>query len=473
MAQIHCKYHSTVPASWFCPTCHINFCTSCIPDDNQGQEPFCTVCKNRAQAIGKGNLITPFWMKPGSFFLYPLHLYPLILLVALTILYAQFDPTLMGKLMQLVITIVFMKYTYAVLEDTALGHIKPLPINAKVINDELELPFMQILLTLAISAANVSVYKHFGFAAFSVSTILTAIAFPANVMVLAMEHSLFSAFNPILVIGVIKRIGPPYFLLAFFLMLLISASSTMMNILYDTVSYSTFITISSFVNMYFTLIMFHLTGYVLYQYHYELGYNLENDAIDTPAHTQLEQTINHEVRPIEILIQEGKTDEANIKLQHVINQNPNNHDAQLLSLKLQQLLGNMDSYNNQAKNYISFLLSQGKMNLALKTLQSTLLLNPAFIPEKAKERLTLAKLLKQNGQFKAAVSLINNLHIDSPNFDKIPEAYLLAAKILYEHLGNDKQAKNILEFLMKKHPNNPHQHEIKESLLMINKLKKS
>ncbi len=470
MAQITCKYHPKIPAKWGCSTCHINYCKTCIPQEDTGGGVSCPVCKNKLHTISSGNSIKPFWTISGIFFLYPLHLYPLSLLIILTILYAQFDPTLMGRLLQFSISIVFMKYAYAVLEDTALGHLKPLPINSKVINDELDLPFKQILLTFIISSANAYIYKTFGYAAVSVTAIITSIAFPANVMVLAMEHSFFAAFNPILVISVIKRIGAPYFLLTFLLIMLLSASSSLMNMLYGSVSYSTFVSISSFINMYFTLIMFHLVGYTLYQYHDELGYNIEASADEITNNKTVEPAINPELRAIEILLQEGKTEEAQTRLSLHIKENPSDHDAQMHNLQLQKLLGDMESYDKHAKKYISYLFTAQQFTQAVKILPTILLTSPSFKPTKANERFELAKLLKQNGQSKASVNLINNLHIDFPDFKQIPEAYLFAAKILCEQLGNDKQAKSILTFLLQKFPNNDQQEEVINYLETINKL---
>lgn len=468
MAQISCKYHPQSPARWSCISCHINYCKSCVPNNSNGRLPHCTICKNKLNSVSSGNAIKPFWLISGKFFLYPLNLYPISLLIILTILYAQFDPTLMGRLMQFSISIVFMKYTYAVLEDTALGHLKPLPINTKVINDELDLPFKQIILTFAISSANAYVFKNFGYAAFSISAIITSIAFPANVMVLAMEHSFFAAFNPIFIISVIKRIGAPYFLLTFLLLMLVSASGSLMNILYKSVPYSTFVFISSFINMYFTLVMFHLMGYVLYQYHDELGYNIETE--DLPENKLNTPSVSPELRAVEILIQEGKTKEASIHLSLLLKENPSDHDAQLHNLQLQKLLGDMKAYDKSAKKYISYLFESQQMTLAVKTLSTIFIVNPSFKPDKAEERFELAKLLKQNGQSKAAVSFINNLHNDAPNFQKIPEAYLMAAKILCEQLGNDKQAINIINFLLSKFPDSHIYNEIQEYLKVINNL---
>ena len=471
MAQITCKYHPQIPARWYCPSCQINYCKSCMPSDKTKRGPYCTVCKERLQSVGTGNAITPFWIRSGKFFLYPLHWIPLSFLIILTVLNAQFDTSLMGKLIQFAISIVFMKYAYAVLENTALGHLKPLPINANVINEELELPFKQILLIFAIGAANVSVFKTLGFNAFAVTVVISSVAFPANVMVLAMEHSFFSAFNPILVISLIKRIGAPYFLLTFLLLMLLSASGTMMNVLYSTVSYSNFVLISSFVSMYFMLTMSHLMGYTIYQYHEQIGYIIEQeDDEDVKNKKKNPVPSNPELRHFEILLQEGKTEEASQKITQIIRENPADHDARMLDLKFQKLLGDMPNYEKHAKKYISYLVAQDKLQEAAKTLNTILITMPTFKPENANERYELAIILKQAGQNKAAVSIVNNLHIDFPDFKKLPEAYFMAAKILCDNLGNDKQAKDILKFLLLKYPDSELKSEIKEYINILNNL---
>jgi len=472
MAQISCKYHPTKPSRWFCPECQINYCKSCMPSVPGKRGPFCTVCKELLQSVGAGNAITPFWIRSGKFFLYPLHIFPLSLLIFLTVLNAQFDQSVLGLLLQFSVSIVFMKYAYAVLDDTAKGRLKPLPINAQVINDELELPFKQLLLTFAIAAANVSIYRTFGATATAITVFISTFALPANIMVLALERSFFAAFNPIIIFGFMRRIGAAYLLLALFLLLLMSASGTIMNLVYGTVTKTNFILISSFVNMYFMLIMFHLMGYILYQYHEQLGHSIDIEEDDKTNKkkgvTQVQD--NPELRHFEILMQEGKTEDANSKITQIIRENPTDHAARMLDLKLQKLLGDMEAYDKHAKKYISYLVAQDQLNEAAKVLNTVLITIPKFKPEKAPERLALAKNLKQNGQNKAAVGIVHNLHIDFPDFKSIPEAYLLAAKILCDNLAQDKQAKAILQFLLKKYPNCEQTSEIKEYLSILNNI---
>ena len=306
MAKINCKYHPTIPARWACRNCQINYCKSCVNKEISSRGPHCPVCHQQLDSLGSANLITPFWQRLGQFFLYPLHPFSTIFLIVLTILSVMLGTGLMPFLFNLVISIVFIKYCYAVLEHTARGHLKPMPISAGLVNDEMELPFKQFVMLAAIFAGNAAVLKHFGIFLFFISISITYLALPANIMVLAMEHSLFAALNPVIVFSVIRRIGLPYLFLYFLMFLLSIASATLMGILdsifSDTIAYA----VTLFASLYFSVVTFHLMGYTLYQYHDQLGHEIDIEADEFDKKQKaIQQSINPELRKIEILIQEG------------------------------------------------------------------------------------------------------------------------------------------------------------------------
>ncbi|MGD8712571.1 MAG: hypothetical protein PVG50_06985, partial [Thiohalophilus sp.] len=175
-------------------------------------------------SLGAGNVIRPFWHRLPHFFLFPAHLTPLLFLLALTVLSVLVSRSLFGLLIQLVINIVFLKYAFVVMEDMAHGHLKPRPISGSVLSDELELPFKQIFLIIFMATVNYKVQEYFGSGPFTLVLIFTVLAFPASIMVLAIEHSFFKALNPLVLLVTMKRIGPSYFILCIFLMLLLFGS---------------------------------------------------------------------------------------------------------------------------------------------------------------------------------------------------------------------------------------------------------
>ena len=83
----------------------------------------------------------------------------------------------------------------------------------------------------------------------------------------------------------------------------------------------------------------------------------------------------------------------------------------------------------------------------------------------------MAQLLIKNGQSRAALNLLTNLHVDFPGYDGIPDAYLLVAKILCESFNEDEKARQILEFLLNKYPSHPRIPQVKEYLDIISGLR--
>lgn len=468
MSKVTCKYHTDIPARWACRNCQINYCKGCIKDDGHGRDPHCPVCRQQLESLGSANLIVPFWQRLGKFFLYPLEPQATLFLVVLTVLTLMLSGGLMGFLFYLVISIVFIKYCYAVLEDTAMGHLKPMPISKGLINDEMEVAFKQFIMIAAIFAGNAAVLKHLGVFMFFVSISITYLALPANIMVLAMEHSLFAALNPVIVFSVIRRIGAPYFLLYFFMFMLSIASATMMDILASLFDIQVAYALTIFTSMYFSVVTFHLMGYTLYQYHDVLGYNVdvEADEFDNKQKA-IRENINPEVREIEILIQEGNLDEATRRVEAYLQQNPSDDDAAERYIKLLILTNNNEKLNAEGHKLVNRLLEQNKISQALNLFLQIFEKDNSFRLTKPKQRHEIARLLMKGGHGKAAISLLNNLHKDFPDYEGIPAAYLLVAQILCEQFNNDAKAKSVLQFILKNYPDNSHKQEVSDYLNVI------
>ena len=109
--------------------------------------------------------------------------------------------------------------------------------------------------------------------ALAVVTILFLMfALPASTMSLAINGSIGDALNPVTLATVMKRIGWPYLILYVFL-LLVSAGSSATQLFLGTVAPVWLIVqLITFVSAYFTVIMFNMMGYVVYQYHEDLGF---------------------------------------------------------------------------------------------------------------------------------------------------------------------------------------------------------
>ncbi|MGD8812254.1 MAG: hypothetical protein PVH16_05930 [Thioalkalispiraceae bacterium] len=471
MSQIYCKYHPAVPARWACRQCQIDYCSQCTPKKDKYKEPHCPVCGGKLDSLGAGNVITPFWHRIPHFFIYPANLVPLLVMLGLVVIDMAVSGSIFGFLVQLAVLIVFVKYAYVVLEQSAQGYLQPKPFSTSDITEELELPFKQLLVIFIMYSANAFVLKNIGPGMFFITMLLTVFSFPASVMVLAVEHSFFSAFNPLVVLTSIKRIGLPYLILCIFLALLLSGSWFVMDLVHGVLPTSLVLPAVIFVSMYFTLIMFHMMGYVIYQYHEKLGYTIEQEFDEaTNKNSATTRPAEKSTREFEILIQEGKQDEANKRMQQQIADNPN--DMALWQqyhkfLYVTKDKGNLQKYGSR---YISRLMHEGRPSRAMQVFCDIRQVIDNFKPDNATERFELARLLASNGQGRLAISLLNNLHSDFPSYADIPRAYQLVAKLLCEQFNDDARAKSVLEFVMKKYPSHPDIESIKDYYKVVDNL---
>ncbi len=483
MSAVNCKYHTTTPARWRCRHCKISFCPGCVTETKSGSAPDCPVCKRQLQSLGSENLVTPFWSRLREFFIYPANPHPLLLIVALSAIIflvglvpagwtVTFD-ILVWKIELVYILlfpflVLFLNYAYNVLSDTAHGHLKPREVTAERLFDNSFVVFELLLLLLFLELFQVAAGSLFKEPGYLTAAVLTSLVSPAVIMVLVIDKQFFSAINPVRVMTVITRIGMPYFIMFAMFYLLDLAQFYLMDILLEYVDYSYSLAVYAFVSMYFYLIMFNMMGYTLYQHHGVLGYD-----IDVEMHQQEDEgqfdtvSVSPEMRAVEILIHEGKTDQALKELQDMVKKNPSDTDARDRILKLSRLVGNTELHAIQAQLYMSYLIDENKVGQAALVFESCYDYDKTLKPTKAPERLEMAKYFRKKSKYKLATAVLNELHRDFPSFDGIPQAYLIVAQTLCEQFNDDERARKILEFVIKNYGAHPQIPEIQEYLKIV------
>lgn len=466
MAQIFCKYHPDKPASWVCRHCQINFCKSCITEKDTSM-PSCPVCQRAMESLGSGNVISPFWQRIPKFFLYPLNTTPLLIMLVFAGLQLLLAGSLFGLLIALVLFVVFMKYAYIVLEQTSQGYLKPRNLDAGDLTEELELPFKQLLIVILLGLFQGFLQK---LGLWFVGSLLTALILPASIMVLAVEHSFFSAINPLMLIGVAQRIGVQYLTMCAFLFMLLISSNIAQGIFYNYLPGFVLPGAMMFVNMYFILVMFHMMGYVLFQYHEQLGYTVDTEVVEQPDGADAEQKQDPGLNDVTILYHEGKIEEAQARLAGLIRETPGNMNYRERMHKLLINTKNIPALREYSGEYITRLMAEQRPSEAQRVFSDCYKLDKSFKYGTGAQRHMMAELLYKNGQSRAALSLLNNLHKDHPGYERIPEAYLLVAKIMFESFNQEEKAKQILEFVKARYPQHERIPDINAYLKVVTKI---
>lgn len=469
--KIPCKYHPGVPARWTCPSCAINFCPGCARSRNSDEPPACPVCKQPTQSLGTGNIITPFWMRIPAFFLYPFQAQPLTMIIFCGVVAAVLGTLgIVANFAALGILLLFYKYAYAVLDDTAHGHLRARPQIGDALASGLEMPLKQIVIFLILAYLNFKVYRLFGEGPFYLSMALTYFILPATIMVLAVENSLAKAINPLLLFVFIYRIGWSYLVLWFFLFVLSTGMNVAGGFLYEMLSPMMFFLSNLIVGFYFVIVMFYMMGYVIYQYHEVLGLTIEEtQTMESFAkrHQGVVDEGSPELAQVEVLIKEGKLPEARDRLLAVTRDYPADTAAWRKLFRILVMLNDGETMRKAAREFISRQFAENNLREAAACYMEAAKVAPDFRPASPEQRFELARYFSQGVEPRATIALLNNLHADFPMFEHIPEAYMMVARLLSERFNQDDKARAVLGFIQKKYPQSAQAGEARDYMKML------
>jgi len=462
--SLFCKYHPKLAARWECFDCDIAICGSCASKDTVRNTAQCPVCQHQLEPADATNFIQPFWQRIPKFFRYPANGQSLmfVVLIGLFLAFAPFGGFLSIALM-ILFSLAFMRYAMLVLEFTADGRDKPPDVTINVVTSGYLLPVKMLATYFVFGYAVLFLGDNVGAAAGIISGLFVLACLPASTMTIATTHSFMHAINPLMLIGIIRAIGKPYWILYLFLILLSACQAAVTSIVGAADSFLLW-PMQNAIGLYFTLIMFSMMGYVIFQYHEPLGYSvrLEVDQDYGSGHSKAKKASSSSpaVQEAELLIKEGKIPEAIERLRAAIT---GPHVALDVHAYYHHLLlsnNNVEPMAAHAREYLNMLLYEKKTSDAAKLINNCYQQKAVVRPNDPDNYYPLAYALKDMRAYKACMALLNNFHVQFPGHSDIPKLYLLGAHVLSEELHNDDMAKKILEFLKTKYP----QHEMKAEI---------
>jgi tetratricopeptide (TPR) repeat protein len=460
-----CQYHPTTPAHWYCDACNRSLCPQCVEVRDMGgyhqgeKMHFCPNCNRPVQWLGVGNIIDPFWKRMHRFFLYPLSMRPLVLMLVLSIITALVvRPGIIGLVAQIIIWGITFKYAYAILQNTAGGNLISPELNAQTLFENVNPVAKQVGIYVAIFLAGAFVFTHLGMLAGSLFVVAATLFLPAMIILLVTTESLIQAINPMMFVTLAFRIGWGYLLMYFFCSLLGSAPALLGQHVIQYLPPFLRLLLFTLIKIYYTFISYHLMGYVILQYHEDIGYRVDFDDFkdEETESLQAEQDADTPearlLRRVNQLIKDGDHEGASALIE--------NETAQasiadpLLSERYYTLLkitGATEKMAAHGSNHLEHLVQAGKKDASVEVYRECLAAQPDFAPGAA----TLFKVgcwLNESGDDKAAIGAFNRLTKAHPQDPLVPKSYFRAAQIFNDRLMNPDKAKAILKGLIRKFP---------------------
>lgn len=397
--------------------------------------------------------IKPVWQVIPQFFKYPFNgkVLPGLILISLASVLTML-PFLLGFIAWLLLWTMLFKIGYEILSSTAAGMMDG-PPSVTQMSDGIMFKHIGLLLAMAIA---------YGLAVGFTASLVVAIglgfflilALPAAIMTLAMTQSLVQALNPVIWIKIMQTTGLSYLLTSVFLLLMLISQSQAEALLLPLVggSIMLFLVVSTFISAYFMAASFHLMGYLLYQFHEELGIEIK-DTAPLPNKTSEEQTMLEEARE---LVKQGQADEAIEMIGEEIRQRGADQPVHDFYRRLLTQRGDNEALVQHGRDYLPVLIHcHENMGKALDVAEDSLKHDPDFRPPNPGDILPLARLAFQQRRHALVLRLTSGFAKQHPDHPDLVENLFLAAQSLIEHKGDSARALKVVSQLRRRFPDHP------------------
>lgn len=408
--------------------------------------------------------IVPFWNRLREITRYPAHSSALLTIVILAFCnLAVFLP--FGWFLQLLVTVAMYRYAFECLQSTANGHMEP-PEMMQSTDGSLgwKLIWLMVIFVIFIAVGVAMLGPVVGI----VLMLFLGLSLPGAVMTLAMDESLASALSPAKWIAIQGRIGWPYLaVVGLCVVIMISqgyANEAVSRVLPAFVS----LIVVGVIANYALVMTFHLMGYLLYQFHDEVGFE--------PAAPQMVKALKKPDPDQDVLdeaaelVRGGSPENATELLRGHLRSRGGTPAVHTQYRKLLRLQDNRDELLRHGQEYLNVLMAQEKPRHALELLRECQAIEPTFSPTNADQITELANLAGQGGQADIALRLLSGFHKRFPKSKDIPKNYLLVATLMHERMNQDEKAIALLKQLKATYPGDPLMPEIEQRLGVIERM---
>lgn len=418
----YCDYHPDSAATYYCEHCDISTCDKCSNEDKHS-ETVCFECDGPLESLGTGFAAEPFWRRLDSTFRYGLNPEVLIFISIIAVLNSILSFVPFSWLLQLMLTGAFFKYCFVCLQNTAQGLMQPADITEGY-QDGLKTLGQLLLVLIGIggmcSLAFYLLGKNFG----ALISFALLCGLPAAIITLALSESVLEAINPFRLWGIVSAVGLPYGLLLAFIMVMFSSVAVISQIIGAEFGFVS-MALQSFISNFYSVVMFHMMGYMIFQYQHKLGFVARNE-----DNTTIRSDIEKAKAKLNISLRRGDFDQVLEDYIKAIKAHPEDTSIAEQCFQYLSASSNTEHLDEFGSFYLELLMKNKREDQMRPTYKRVLQSLPKFMPDMPEIRFALAKQLYHIGDHKHAIRLLNGLHNTFPDFKELPAAYTLLADIL-------------------------------------------
>lgn len=431
----YCSYHPRQAATFYCDHCEAGRCDTCVDNEDR-----CLVCEHPTESLGARNTVEPFWRRLQAAFRYPLNTGTATLIVVVAVasgILSILPSPLMALGLYLASTGAIMKYGFRAMEDTAQGRMVA-PDIADAFQGGIGLLFQLLLMVIAMGAAVFAAGHFLGGTVAVLLALFLLVALPAMLISFGLSHDLIVSLNPVVALRLMTAIGLPYGLLLCLILVMMGSVTVLHQMIGDDWLIVSYI-LQAMASNYYLIVIFHIMGYVIFQYQGQLGFQAREDYGDGPATRSDDDLL---AARIDIALKRGDYERAYTLYRQAIRQYPHSQPFHTQYLDCAYQLEDKQALPRAADVYLGFALTHHGQRARLSAVyRQVKALLPSYVPGDPDVRLALARDAADQGDVDSVIRLINGLHKQHPDYARLPDGYRLLADVLDQQGGRATEAK--------------------------------
>ena len=456
-----CKYHPLTPARYYCRHCQTYTCDSCTDEHSSAdveQDRRCFICSGETTFLGAAYSVEPFWRRINTIFKYALAKQSLLAISVCSLL------SLVGLYnvwLLILSSLLMVRYSFNCLEQTANGELSA-PDFSDSFSGGIQL-MLQILGLMIVGigllvATNLLIGPEF----ITLAIVIEVFILPAAFILLAMNGNLSDALSPANISRLIKATGAAYIIALLFIFILLSSVTIITEMIGEGHRGIQFFA-QNLVSNFYTVVIFHLLGYLVFQKQDALGYYAANSDMTREPRTETEVQLAH----IEVLVKEGRYQHALEIFRELLPKNANNIRLWEKCLKLMVATGMPEEIGRFADQFLPRRMARDDEFAIAALFREITAAAPNYRPRSPETAVRIGQIMFNLGDNKAVVSLFNNFHKHCGDKQAIFDAYTLLAASLSRIPSLEHKVDSYQTFLnkLKVEIKADHEKELKENPL--------
>lgn len=431
-----CKFHPVKTAEYHCHYCETYLCANCTDEGLSSRRDsvvaHCYICEGELDAQTSSSEIIPFWSRIKGVYQYPLSTQAVVSILTIALLSVVLDGFGILGLLPLV---AMALYAFSCLRHTARGEQNAPGVEACFEGSVAPVFYVGICMFLAIFLTSFA-FSQMGYGMGIIVGLVMAVVVPAMIIIIAIEEQLASALNPSNLLNIVSTTGSSYFVMVLFIVVMLSSMEVLSGFLGNTNFRGLSVFISSVIANYYTIVIYHIMGYLVYQHHVELGHSVSGKAVVSGAVRKQNASEKQNAR-FELLIKAGKFDQAReIARERLSPETPIwewNRAFKLFCAATPSK--DVEKYFDLYVDRLEELNDVSEIADAYMTLCRV---KPNFKPEVDSRKLLVAESLQQVGRFSASVGIIHKIPLESSEEPLIKRALALLINGFQNIPGSEK-----------------------------------